>query len=71
MTAPRNPETLLAELRREALRRHRRHVGSVHRSYGGSVGLVSRRGTNRLRYAPTDELPQSADPGERAQPHGV
>jgi hypothetical protein len=38
------------------LQRHRRHVGSVHRSYGGGVGLVSRRGTNRLRYAPTDEL---------------
>ena len=53
---PAEPEELLAELRRAALRRHRRHVGSVHRSYGGGVGLVSRRGTNRLRYAPTDEL---------------
>ncbi len=53
---PAEPEELLAELRRAALQRHRRHVGSVHRSYGGSVGLVSRRGTNRLRYAPTDEL---------------
>ena len=53
---PAEPEELLAALRREALQRHRRHVGSVHRSYGGGVGLVSRRGTNRLRYAPTDEL---------------
>ena len=53
---PAETEELLAELRRAALQRHRRHVGSVHRSYGGGVGLVSRRGTNRLRYAPTDEL---------------
>lgn len=53
---PAEPENLLAGLRRAALQRHRRHVGSVHRSYGGGVGLVSRRGTNRLRYAPTDEL---------------
>ena len=53
---PAEPEELLAELRRAALQRHRRHVGNVHRSYGGGVGLVSRRGTNRLRYAPTDEL---------------
>ena len=53
---PADPEGLLAEMRRAALHRHRQHVGSVHRSYGGGVGLVSRRGTNRLRYAPTDEL---------------
>ena len=53
---PAEPEELLAELRRAALQRHRRHVGGVHRSYGGGAGLVSRRGTNRLRYAPTDEL---------------
>ena len=53
---PAEAEELLVELRRAALQRHRRHVGSVHRSYGGGVGLVSRRGTNRLRYAPTDEL---------------
>ena len=53
---PAEPERLLAEFRQAALQRHRRHVGCVHRSYGGGVGLVSRRGTNRLRYAPTDEL---------------
>ena len=56
---PAEPEKLLAELRRAALQRHRRHVGRVHRSYGGGVGLVSRRGTNRLRYAPTDKLLKS------------
>jgi hypothetical protein len=50
------PEALLSSLRRSALARHRQHVANVHRSYGGGAGLVSRRGTNRLRYAPTDEL---------------
>lgn len=50
------PETLLAELRREAISRHRHHVANVHRNYGRDIGLVSKRGTNRLRYAPTDTL---------------
>jgi hypothetical protein len=53
---PTEPDALLAALRRSALTRHRQHVANVHRSYGGGAGLVSRRGTNRLRYAPTDEL---------------
>ena len=53
---PAEPEALLSELRRSALARHRQHVANVHRSYGGGAGLVSRRGTNRLRYAPTDDL---------------
>ena len=53
---PAEPEQLLSELRRAALKRHRKHVGNIHRSYGGGVGLVSKRGTNRLRYAPTDQL---------------
>ena len=51
-----NPEALLKELREIALRRHRRHVGNVHRVYGREIGLVSRRGTVKLRYAPTDAL---------------
>ena len=50
------PEALLAELRRTALSRHRQHAGNVHRTYGREIGLVSKRGTNRLRYAPTDPL---------------
>lgn len=53
---PADPESLLAALRRAAVARHRQHVANVHRSYGGGCGLVSRRGTNRLRYAPTDGL---------------
>jgi hypothetical protein len=50
------PEALASELRRAAIARHKQHVASVHRQYGRDVGLVSKRGTNRLRYAPTDAL---------------
>jgi hypothetical protein len=50
------PEALVSELRRSAIARHKQHVASVHRQYGRDVGLVSKRGTNRLRYAPTDSL---------------
>jgi hypothetical protein len=50
------PVALAAELKRAAVARHRQHVASVHRQYGRDVGLVSKRGTNRLRYAPTDTL---------------
>jgi hypothetical protein len=51
-----DPDALLRELRRSAAARHRQHAGSVHRNYGRDVGLISKRGTNRLRYAPTDDL---------------
>ncbi len=51
-----DPEALFDKLRRVAADRHRRHVANVHRSYGRDVGLVSKRGTNKLRYAPTDAL---------------
>jgi hypothetical protein len=53
---PNSPEGLLSDLRTEALKRHRQHVANVHRNYGRRIGLVSRRGTTRLRYAPTDSL---------------
>src|SRR5271156_5968290 len=53
---PNDPESLIAELRRRAVARHRQHAANVHRNYGRNVGLVSKRGTNRLRYAPTDTL---------------
>lgn len=54
-----DPDALAAELRRAAITRHKQHVASVHRQYGRDVGLVSKRGTNRLRYAPTDALLKS------------
>lgn len=51
-----DPDQLMAALRETALRGHKQHAGNVHRSYGRDVGLVSKRGTNKLRYAPTDSL---------------
>jgi hypothetical protein len=39
--------------------RHIRELSKVHTNYGKQAGLVSSRGTNRLRYAPTDLLLQS------------
>ncbi|OFV84186.1 MAG: hypothetical protein A2W26_09480 [Acidobacteria bacterium RBG_16_64_8] len=53
---PNDPSSLMGELRRKALARHRHHVANIHRNYGRDVGLVSKRGTNKLRYAPTDPL---------------
>ena len=53
---PGDPDALLSELRAVALSGHKQHVANVHRSYGRDVGLVSKRGTNKLRYAPTDSL---------------
>jgi hypothetical protein len=51
-----DPEDLLRRFREEAKGRHRRHFAHVHRSYGRGIGLVSRRGTNRFRYAPNDDF---------------
>jgi hypothetical protein len=55
-TGPVDPDALLESLRHTAQRRHRQHTANIHSSLGRGAGLVSRRGTNRLRYAPTDEL---------------
>ena len=49
-----DPEELWQRFKEEARARHRRHFGQVHRSFGRGIGLVSKRGTNRFRYAPTD-----------------
>ncbi|HLW00374.1 MAG TPA: hypothetical protein VKT82_17035 [Ktedonobacterales bacterium] len=51
-----NPHNLMAELREEAADGHEKHVAQVHRSYGRDVGLISKRGTNKLRYAPNDSF---------------
>jgi hypothetical protein len=48
------PDELWRSFKENVRARHRQHFGQVHRTYGRGVGLVSRRGTNRLRYAPTD-----------------
>lgn len=51
---PNDPDALLKSLRVIALRRHAGHLGQFHRVMGREIGLVSKRGTNRFRYAPTD-----------------
>jgi len=51
---PDDPHQLMRELRSEALKGHRQHVAHIHRAYGREIGLVSKRGTNKLRYAPND-----------------
>lgn len=51
-----DPDALIRNLRQKALGKHRQHAGNVHRSYGRSIGLISKRGTNKLRYAPNDAL---------------
>ncbi len=52
----RNPDQLIVAFRESARKRHRQHIGNIHRVYGKEIGLISRRGTNRLRYAPNDSL---------------
>lgn len=49
-----DPDALLKNLRQRALSKHRQHAGNVHRTFGRAVGLISKRGTNKLRYAPND-----------------
>jgi hypothetical protein len=51
-----DPGQLLAELKQAARKGHQQHSAQIHRSYGREIGLVSRRGTTRYRYAPTDQL---------------
>jgi hypothetical protein len=53
---PNDPQQLIAALRQAAMKRHRLHVANIHRNYGRDIGLVSKRGTVKLRYAPTDAL---------------
>jgi hypothetical protein len=55
-SGPNDPEQLLQALRQAAMRRHRQHVANIHRIYGRDIGLVSKRGTVKLRYAPNDSL---------------
>jgi hypothetical protein len=52
----RSPEHLLEELLSRALGRHKQHVGKIHGSWARAIGLSSRRGSQRVRYAPTDAL---------------
>ncbi len=49
-------EDLLAKFEQTAESKLDANCGLVHSSYGRYIGLISRRGTNRNRYAPTDGL---------------
>ena len=51
-----DPDAMLKNLRQRAMAKHRQHAGNVHRTYGRAIGLISKRGTNKLRYAPNDAL---------------
>lgn len=53
---PHDTSGLMDSLREDVLARQKQHVANVHRGYGREVGLVSRRGTNKYRYAPNDPL---------------
>ena len=53
---PADAGELISRLRQDAMKRHRQHVANIHSNYGREIGLVSRRGTVKLRYAPTDGL---------------
>jgi hypothetical protein len=54
-----NPEDLINTLRFAAKQRHKQHGAEIHRNYGREIGLVSKRGTLKLRYAPNDDLLRS------------
>lgn len=47
---------LMQQFRQAVEAKHDENWGAVHSAYGRAIGLVSRRGTNRNRYAPTDDL---------------
>ncbi len=51
-----NPEHVINLLRERAQKRHDAHLGDAHASYAQAIGLASRRGTRRVRYAPNDQL---------------
>ncbi len=51
-----DPDSLMVEFKTAAKRRHHQHIANIHRNYGRLIGLVSKRGTNKLRYAPSDEF---------------
>lgn len=51
-----DPDVMLKSLKRRATAKHGQHAGNVHRVYGRAVGLISKRGTNKMRYAPNDAL---------------
>ena len=58
-TPAKNPTELLEQLVTNALTRHKQHVAKIHGTWARNIGLSSRRGSLRVRYAPTDALLKS------------
>ncbi len=52
----RDPAAMMQELREAAARRHRAQAAEIHHRYSRDIGLVSRKGTTKFRYAPNDPL---------------
>jgi hypothetical protein len=50
------PAELIETLVQSAVSRHKQHLEKFHTTWGKEIGLVSRRGTRRFRYAPQDTL---------------
>jgi hypothetical protein len=53
------PVDLIDQLVQQAAVRHKQHVAKIHGSWARYIGLSSRRGSQRMRYAPTDGLLKS------------
>ena len=53
------PNDLIDQLVQQAAIRHKQHVAKIHGSWARYIGLSSRRGSQRVRYAPTDGLLKS------------
>lgn len=51
-----SPDEFFREFLNEAKSEHKKKSGEIHRGLGKECGLVSRRGTRSLRYAPTDDF---------------
>jgi hypothetical protein len=51
-----DPHAVLEALVTYAKQRHEQHFGACHAAWTQSIGLATRRGTNRVRYAPSDHL---------------
>ncbi|MGF7048384.1 hypothetical protein J2T13_002892 [Paenibacillus sp. DS2015] len=53
------PDELITKFIAAAIKRHKQHVDKFHGVWSKEIGLSSRRGTKRLRYAPQDMLIKS------------
>ncbi|WP_339307030.1 hypothetical protein NST33_04875 [Paenibacillus sp. FSL L8-0435] len=54
-----SPEDVINKFVSAAINRHKQHVDKFHSVWGKEIGLSSRRGSRRLRYAPQDTLLKS------------